>query len=385
MDLRPPPENATIEELQKWNRDLYRFLEFPTFELIRLIPRSTAPSGFTGLSYFDSIDNVVKIYNGTEYIDIYDQVDFRNKIINGDFPIWQRATSQTLSGVLSDDRWDNTHVGATKTHSQGVFTTGQTDVPNNPTYYSSTVISASGSGSTDFVIKQQKIEDVRTLSGKTATLSFYAKANSTKYLSIEFAQVFGTGGSPSSPVLSMGIETFTLTTSWQKFSATVDIDSILGKTIGTDNNHFLAVVFWFSAGSYYDSRSNSLGFQTGTFDIAQVQLEEGTIATAFEQRPFGIELILCQRYYEYNGVGSSSALLYDGYAVINSPRVTGQRYRVRKRTGPTVYLTHQNCSNYPTSAGTVTSDESGLRESRTATATATRGWFSTMWKADAEF
>ena len=33
-----------------------------------------------------------------------------------------------------------------------------------------------------------------------------------------------------------------------------------------------------------------------TLDIAQVQLEEGSVATPFDVRPYGLELALCQRY-----------------------------------------------------------------------------------------
>ena len=35
-----------------------------------------------------------------------------------------------------------------------------------------------------------------------------------------------------------------------------------------------------------------------TLDIAQVQLEEGSVATPFEVRPYGLELALCRRYFE---------------------------------------------------------------------------------------
>lgn len=37
-------------------------------------------------------------------------------------------------------------------------------------------------------------------------------------------------------------------------------------------------------------------FSSGT--VSQVQLEQGNVATGFEVRPSGLELILCQRYYE---------------------------------------------------------------------------------------
>ena len=220
---------------------------------------------------------------------------FRNRIINGNFDIWQRGTSQTSAGYGSADRWVNLHAGSTKTASQQAFTAGQTDVPGNPKYYLRHVVS-SVAAAANYVTSYQKIEGVDTLSGQTATVSFWAKADSNKNIATEFFQYFGSGGSPSSQVNAIGVTTHSLTTSWQKFTATVAIPSISGKTIGSDGNDYLGFVFFFDAGSDWNSRTNSLGQQSGTFDIAQIQLEEGTVPTPFEHRPYGTELALCQRY-----------------------------------------------------------------------------------------
>jgi hypothetical protein len=230
---------------------------------------------------------------------------FRNKIINGNFDIWQRGTSQTSSGYGSADRWNNLHSGPSfKTASQGVFALGQTDVPDNPKYYLRTVFTSSG-GNGDNCLTLQNIEDVKTLAGQTATLSFWARTTgSNKDIATEIIQYFGTGGSPSPSVISIGTTTHTLTSSWQKFTTTVSIPHLTStglvggtpSTIGTNANDYLGLNFWFEAGSNINSsRTNSLGNQSGTFDIAQVQLEEGTVATPFEHRP--IELALCQRYF----------------------------------------------------------------------------------------
>lgn len=222
---------------------------------------------------------------------------FRNKIINGGFDIWQRGTSQTSSGYGSDDRWFNDNNGTTKTSSRQGFTAGQTDVPNNPSFYSRTVVTSSASSSS-YCLKSQRIENAATLSGQTATLSFWAKADAAKNIAVEFVQNFGTGGAGiSSTVTGIGVTTCALTTTWKYFTVTVSIPSVSGKTFGSNNDSYLAVVFWFDAGSTFNARTNSLGQQSGTFDIAQVQLEAGLSATPFEQRPIGMELALCQRYY----------------------------------------------------------------------------------------
>lgn len=221
----------------------------------------------------------------------------RNKIINGNFDIWQRGTSQTASGYGSVDRWSSTNGGTTKTHSRQTFTLGQTDVPGEPMYFSRTVVtSAAGTG--NYCALGQFVESVRTLAGKNATITFWAKADAPKNIAIELYQGFGSGGTPSADVTAIGSQLIALTTTWQKFTRTIAVPSITGKTLGTNNDDWLGLYFWFDAGTDYNSRTSSLGQQSGTFDIAQVQVEEGAVATPFEQRPFGYEMQLCQRYYE---------------------------------------------------------------------------------------
>jgi hypothetical protein len=224
---------------------------------------------------------------------------FKNKLINGNFDIWQRGTSLTsgTGGRYLADRFTNGSAGTTCTAAQSTFALGQTNVPNEPKYYISTVVT-SVVGASNNATLHQHIEGVRSCAGKTVTLSFYAKANASKNIAVELYQNFGTGGTPSTSVsVPAGLKA--LTTSWQKFTVTANIPSIAsGTNLGTAGNDSLVVYFWFDAGSSNNSRASSLGQQSGTFDIAQVQIEEGSVATPFENRPIGTELALCQRYYE---------------------------------------------------------------------------------------
>lgn len=237
-----------------------------------------------------------------------------NYIINGNFDIWQRGTSQTSHAYGSDDRWMNGHVGSTKTHSRQPFSVGEIfpDGKDCPSFYSRTVVT-SVAGVSNHCYKSQKIEFVSTLAGKKALLSFYAKASSSKSLSIEFAQGFGNGGSPSPPVYGIGVQKVELTTSWQRFSVVVDLPSIAGKVIGTNNNSNLQVLFWFDAGSNFNSRNDSLGHQSGTFDIAAVSLVEGDVDIKPIPRSYGEELALCQRYYAAGGAYTRSHAAGAGY------------------------------------------------------------------------
>ncbi len=235
----------------------------------------------------------------------------KNKIINGDFGINQRNFSSSTSGsVYTFDRWlkDNGGNDGTTTTSAQTFTVGTAPVAG---YESINFLRSVVTGQTAtncYSQISQKIEDVRTFAGQTITLSFWGKAASgTPKIAVEIRQNFGTGGSPSSVAQAAG-GSVTLSTSWARYSLTMNIPSISGKTLGTTaGTSFLQLLFWLSAGSDYNSLTNSLGIQNATIDIWGIQAEAGSVATPFTTASgsIGGELALCQRYY-YR-VGGSSA------------------------------------------------------------------------------
>jgi hypothetical protein len=187
----------------------------------------------------------------------------KNKIINGDFRINQRAfTSNTTSGAFNFDRWLQANSGGTFTVTPQTFTPGAAPVAG---YEGTTFlrgVTASQSAAGDFALFEQKLEDVRTFAGQTVTVSFWAKASSgTPKVGVEMAQNCGSGGSGQFNGTGQAV---TLTTSWARYSVTIAIPSISGKTIGTNNNNQLAVFFWFSAGSTYATRASSIGLQNNT-------------------------------------------------------------------------------------------------------------------------
>lgn len=220
-----------------------------------------------------------------------------NYLINGGFQVWQHGTSQTSSGYNSADMWTNLHTGSSKTASRQTFSLGQTTVPDNPKYFMRTVVS-SVAGAGNRVLTGNRIEGVQTLSGETVTLVFYAKADASRDIAVDFDQYFGSGGSPSTPVQGIGTQKFSLTTSFQMFVHTVTLPSISGKTIGTNNDDYVQARFWFDAGSDYDAVTDSLGQQSGTFDLSDVALIAGSVpAAVFKKRDYQKELKRCQRYY----------------------------------------------------------------------------------------
>jgi hypothetical protein len=264
---------------------------------------------------------------------------FKNKIINGNFDWWQRGTSRAagVGQFYIADRWRDNSNGTTVASSQQAFALGQTAVPGEPAFFHRSVV-ASVAGAGNFAVLQQVIESVRTLAGRNAVLTFYAKADAAKNMAVEMSQTFGTGGSPSAAV-NFGITTLALTTNWVKQSIPLAVPSITGKTLGTNNNDGLQVGFWFDAGSNFNADTNTLGQQSGTFDIARVQIEEGTTATAFEDRPIETELALCQRYCFATGnipFGGAFAL---GHQINATSAIAMFNTPVTMRAQPTMTIT----------------------------------------------
>ena len=203
----------------------------------------------------------------------------KNLIINGGFDVWQRGTSFTNNNsvLFAADRYATFSNGASTT-SQQAFTLGQTDVASNPQYYLRWDVSTYASGDRVY----QRIEDVITTSGQSVTLSYWAKAETATTMVPQATQAFGSGGSTA---VTTAIDSVALTTSWQKFTRTFTLPSVSGKTIGAGS--FLEVGLLRFTTSY-----------TGYVDIANVQLELGSVATDFEHRSYGEILADCQRYFQ---------------------------------------------------------------------------------------
>ena len=214
----------------------------------------------------------------------------KNKIINGDFGIWQRGTSGfATGGAYNADRW-KTYCdgggGATYSVSQQSLSAGAIAGVDTP-YCWQLNQSVAGSGGT-LNLLYQLIENVQTLAGQTATLSFYAKSDATRTALVPVVtQNFGSGGSSnaSTTVTATASSPANLTTSWQRFSYNVVLPSISGKTIGTS--------------SYVEIDIKLPINTTQTTQITGVQVEAGSVATPFTTATGTLsgELAACQRYY----------------------------------------------------------------------------------------
>jgi hypothetical protein len=94
--------------------------------------------------------------------------------------------------------------------------------------------------------------------------------------------------------------------------------------------------FTVSEGTEY-SKHLWIRFDGTLANLDKVMVEEGTVATPFEHRPYGTELALCQRYFEvwsgngYNGVGSGGCTATNGVDLI-------YQFLVQKRSSVTATI-----------------------------------------------
>lgn len=289
--------------------------------------------------------NSTEYYSGSAWVAIGGSVptslEFtagKNKIINGDMRFNQRNFS-TSTGDFNFvfDRFFHYRVGGSSTVSTQTFTTGAAPVAGYEAINFAQLAVTGGTSANNQFVFTQNIEDVRTFAGQTATISFWAKAASgTPKIGVCAAQIFGSGGSPSAEVLTSG-GSVTLSTSWARYSTTIAIPSISGKTIGTTaNTSYLGINLVLSDQS--NLYGTAIGAQSATFSIWGVQAENGSTATSFQTATGTIqgELASCQRYYWRSPVGSTYMMISNyGSASSTSTVNVNLPLKATMRTTPT--------------------------------------------------
>ena len=263
----------------------------------------------------------------------FDQANFgggqyaagKNKIINGDFNIWQRGTSINIGvGAYWADRYSMDMIAAvpTGTASRQAFTPGTAPVAGYEGNYFGRINVTAHNNSTLLFINQ-KIENVTTFAGQTITVSAFIKADAATNIGANLVQNFGSGGS-GAVVTSISSST-NITTGWVRYSWSVAVPSISGKTIGT--------------GSSLEIRFNiptTGGFvRVGTYDFWGVQVEAGSTATPFQTAMGTIqgELAACQRYY-FRTQPAASTRYTTGMAKTTTTTDFVYSYPVTMRTSP---------------------------------------------------
>ena len=237
----------------------------------------------------------------------------KNAIINGDFNIWQRGTSfiGVATGDYGTDRFEYRKFATSAIHD----ITKSTDVPTlaqaGRLFNYSASIDVTTADATvdanDVIVYRHKIEGYNwlPLAQKTCTISIWVKATKTGVYGVSCKN----GGDDRSFVSEITINS---SLTWEKKIITIPPSPAAG-TWNYENQTGLTISFVLMAGSNFHTTAGS--WQTGnflstsnqvnacdtignTFKIVGVQLEEGAVATPFENRSVQEELILCKRYYQ---------------------------------------------------------------------------------------
>ena len=283
---------------------------------------------------------------------------FRNRIINGDMRIDQRnaGASVTPTGnTYTIDRWVAGMSQSSKFSVQR-STTAPTGFINSALITSTSAYSVT---STDRFAFSQFIEGLNctdlgwgTASAKTITLSFQVRSSLT-----------GTFGGALQNNAADRSYPFTYTISaantWETKTVT-----IAGDTTGTwltNNEIGIQVRFSLGTGSTYSTTAGAwvagdyrsatgatsvVGTSGATWYITGAQLEVGSVATPFERRDYGRELIMCQRYYYKQKATSAGSYFGAGLAFTTTRAIIITQFGVQMRTAPSALEQTGTASDY---------------------------------------
>jgi hypothetical protein len=251
----------------------------------------------------------------------------KNAVINADFDVWQRGESFASVGVAEKytaDRWAIVGDGAAGAGlalitRQG-FAVGEPLVPGARSFlrYQQTVASTAGGGRI-----RHKIEGLERFADTTVSVSLYLKTGSTLAASVRLVYVFGQGSTSQAASESVAI-----TSTWQQFTFSVDMPSVVGQTMSHTTAHLMLEIV--------------LPQGSPTVDVARVQVERSQLPSGFEFRPAGLELDLCRRYFEksYEPTTAPGTVTRKGISIgigqATEVNPLSTRFAVAKRALPTI-------------------------------------------------
>jgi len=340
----------------------------------------------------------------------------RNKIINGSMEIAQRGTSFTVNTGFGAnytlDRYSRIAVtSAVVTVTQS--SDGPASEPTLPYSLRCTVATADPTvTASELWTLLQKIEgySARDLIGKTFTLSFWARSAKVGTHCVAFYN----NDYPSADRYYVAEYNISVANTWEYKEITVIGGLITAGTWDWTNGSGLTVGWTLYcgttrqgvAGSWQSgwalatsSQVNVLDTIGNIFAITGVQLEVGNTPTPFEHRPFGVELGMCQRYYEKSfsyatapaqNTGVTLGAAYATGQVVNQAFSTSVTFAVAKRAAPTIttYAPDSATANWSLNTTTPTAATANIGDSAFAvtgsTAVTAGNDYSIHWQAVAE-
>jgi hypothetical protein len=288
--------------------------------------------------------------NARELSQLPSQTGRKNLLYNGQMQVVQRGTSFTgvTTAQYTLDRWEWASLNA-----ETVTIEQASDHPSGVGQSLKFTVTTADASPTGYTVFHQKLEgaDVQNLrygsaNAKSVTVSFWVKASVTGDYSVNLYTITATAQIIGSVITVNSANTWEYkTVTFVGDTATV-IPNVVSEglrlTIGlaanatyndTDNTSWGA----YSAGKFlYGQTANLVGTTSATFQMTDVQMEVGSVATEFEYRSYGEELALCQRYYQDQDQQS----IMSSYVSAGSYHYASHDLPMQMRTGPSITITY---------------------------------------------
>lgn len=259
----------------------------------------------------------------------------RNKIINGNFDVWQRGTSFASAGAApyTVDRW---------AFFRGSFTAGATVSRQAGVRWRYCVRVQRDSGNTSAapISFAQIIESANCypLMAKAVTLRVRLRVGANfSAANLQLIVQTGTGedqGNVTNPSAWTGAaaplsSSIVPTTSFADYAVTATLGAGV-KEIRVGINY--TPVGTAGAADY--------------FEVEEVQFEEGAVATPFEHRLYGLELALCQRYYFQATAADANHIFGPALCISGTQAFVSVTFPVPMRTIPATLTQTGVAANY---------------------------------------
>jgi hypothetical protein len=225
----------------------------------------------------------------------------KNGVLNASMNVWQRGTTTTLTSTsFVADRWQAIRSVAGGTGSRQA-TGDTTNLPN--IQYCLRFQRTAGQTAVSGNFLAQNLETINSIpySGKTVTVSFYARAGANFSGTLQPVFVYGTGTDQNVYTGFTGQTTLyntaaSLTTTWQRFTFTVAVPATSTQL-----------------GFYFAHSASGTAGANDYFDTTGIQIDLGSVALPFRTYAGTLqgELAACQRYYWRSHTNST----YDNFAL----------------------------------------------------------------------
>ena len=332
-----------------------------------------------GASFGNSSINTSGIITATAFVPTTQgSLSHRNIIINGAQNVAQRGTSGDVGSMITD------RFGVYKSGTDETPTQAQVDVASGTTPYTlgfrkslkitnGNQTSGAGAGDRLFIVYNVEAQDLAssgwnyTDPNSFITLSYWVKSSVAQNFHGYLNTIDGTPQGYS-------FETGSLTANtWTKVTKTIPGNSNI--TIDNDNGSGLSIILGIYWGTNYTDAGNTMNqwaayssssrmpdnvttwytTNDATFEFTGVQLEVGPVATPFEHRGFGEELLRCQRYCYADRGSEDYHAVAQGHFNGSSTAITMLYTPVCMRAAPTL--------SYPVGTWIVSGDAGTLNQS----------------------